>query len=122
MNKKIEFRKYRLLQTIKYSSRSGNKEGYIKIYPNNSLDHERTKFLVAYKLKKQGFYVLSEVTFNNGKRTDLAVISPEGHGTLIEIIKSESKERYDEKLDSYPLEWDMLAISVDDFDIKTFEL
>lgn len=121
-SKKYEFKKIRLLQTIKYNCRSGNKEGYIKIYANNSLIHEETKLKIAYKLKKQGYYILSEVSFLNGKRADLVAISPKGVGTIIEVLQSESEEQYEKKLNSYPLDWEMVAVSCKDFSLEDFEI
>ena len=122
MNKRHEFKKIRLLQTIQHTSRYSNKEGCIKIYANNSLIHEETKLRIAYKLKKQGFYILSEVTFLNGKRADLIAISPEGEGTIIEVLNSESEARYEEKLNSYPMEWEMIKVEIKEFNINNFEL
>jgi len=123
MNKKVELKKYRLLQKIKYSSRSGNKRGYVKIYPNNSYKHELVKFQIAYKLLSQGFEVYSEVEFNNGKRADLVAIDKKsGKGYIIEVLNSESNKRYELKLDSYPLEFEMIKVHVDKFNLDNFSI
>ena len=119
--KQEEFKKNRLLQMIKHNSRFGNKDGYVKVYPNNSLNHEESKLRIAYKLKKQGFYVLSEVEFNNGQRADLVAIK-EGKGWIIEVVSSETKESIDNKLNTYPIEFEIRIINCQDFSLDEFEL
>jgi len=62
----------RLIQNITFQDR---KEGYVKIYPNNTKEHELVKFLICDKLKRLGYnYVTIDL---EGYRT----------GSLNEVIK-----------------------------------
>ncbi len=97
------------------------KEGYVKIYPNNSFEHEKVKFEIAYKLKKQGYKVFTECRISGG-RVDLAVISPKADGYIIEVLKTESKERYEAKLDRYDINWTLVKVYCKDFDINSWDL
>lgn len=123
MNKKIKeyYQRNTLLQSIKYNDRSGNKEGMIKIYPNNSLTHERIKLEIAYKLKNLGFQIWSECTFVNGGRADLVAIKA-GKGYIIEVAASETEERFLAKKEKYPAIFEIIKVNVTDFDINKFEL
>ena len=116
----IKYKINRLLQEIEVSDR---KEGYVKIYPNNSPQHELIKFLIADKLKRKGFKVYSECRFtqNRGK-ADLVVISPEAKGFVIEIMGSETEERLEKKMCKYPMEFEIIPVNTSNFHIETFEI
>ena len=121
MNKQEEyFIKSRLLQKIKHLDRHGNKEGCIKIYPNNSLEHEQTKLAVAYKLKNLGFEIWTECRFDSG-RADIVAIQ-KGQGYIIEILHSETDEQYELKTQKYPKEFTLRKVNTKDFDIEAFDL
>jgi len=110
----------RLLQKIVFRDR---KEGYVKIYPNNTKEHELTKFLVCDKLKRLGYKVYTECRFeNNCGRADIVAISEEGKGYIIEILCSETQERLNEKLNKYPIEFELITVFTKNFDIDTWEL
>ena len=114
--------RYKINKLLRKMDSSNRREGYIKIYSNNSWEHTETMFQIAYKLKKEGFLVYSECKFINGKRADLIVFSPSGEGTIIEILHSESKERFNQKLNDYPIDFEIMAVSTKDFDINKFNL
>lgn len=124
MNKKaIQFKTYRLLQKIDFKDRTGNKEGYVKIYPNNTETHETIKFQIALKLKKDKFKVYTECSFVDGSgRADLIAIAPNGNGYIIEVLCSETEERYLEKEAKYPKEFDIIKVKAKDFNIDEFKL
>lgn len=122
MNKKAEFKKYRLMQTIKFSSRSGNKIGCSKCWKGVSYNHWRVMSDIVWKLVNYGYTVFTEVEFTNGKRADIVCIIDSGDGVIIEILDSETDEGYDEKLDSYPIEFNMVKVRTKDFDINKWEL
>jgi len=119
-NKEV-FQRNRLLQKIRQSNRSGSHKGCIRIFSNNSLEHEETKLKVAYKLKKQGFEIWSEVIFNNGSRADLLAIK-EGKGYIIEILHSETKKQLAEKVKKYPSEFELISVTTKDFNLEEFEV
>lgn len=113
MNKKAQYKINQALSLIEHTSLG--KEGYIKVSTNTSWEHLKKATEVSYMLKKQGFLVYSEVKFkNNLGRCDLLVFSPEGFGTIIEVLHSESKEKFNEKLNKYPIEFDIIPISTKD--------
>ena len=120
MKNKTQFKINRLIQEIVYSDR---KEGFLKIYKNNTREHELVKFLIADKLMRQGYKVYSECRFtrNRGK-ADLVVFSQGGDGTIVEVLNSESDEGYDEKLSKYPIEYNMVSVKTEGFDIDSWEL
>jgi hypothetical protein len=102
--------------------RLNTQSGSVKIYPNNTLIHETTKTQVVYWLLKNGWKVWTEIEFvNNGGRADIVCISG-GIGYIIEILCSESEERYNNKLSKYPREFKMLKINTKDFNYDTFKI
>ncbi len=121
MNKKTkEFKRWRLIQSINSKDR---KEGFVKLYPNNTYDHEMVKCKVAYKLKKQGYSIYSECRFSDGSgRADLVAISQDGVGYILEIVHSESEKRFSDKLDKYPIEFNLVKIECKNFNIHSWEL
>lgn len=117
MNKQIKRRL--LLQSIKTDSR---KESYCKYYPNNSDAHEDVKWFILKKFKKRKYLVYTEGVLSTGGRFDIALISPEGIGTIVEVMNSEKEKNFNDKLNKYDLLWNIISVSVKDFDIDEFEL
>jgi len=115
-----KFKEYRLLQKLDYKSRCGNKEGYVKIYPNNSFEHEKTKFEVAYYLKKQGFKIYTEGEFSRGGRGDIIAIK-DGEGYIIEILHSEDEKKFHNKELIYPTEFKIYKVYTKNFSIDSFK-
>ena len=93
------------------------------LFRNNTIRHETVKFQIAHLLLKQGFDIYPECEFKsrNGKkgRADLVVIK-DNLGYIIEVLASESEERYLSKQDYYPEEFTMVKVRVDDFDPETW--
>jgi hypothetical protein len=109
-----------LLQLIQPDCRHGNKEGYVKPQVANTLSHEVTKFKVVYWLRKNGYKVYTESAFTNKKgRADITAIQ-NGQGYAIEILCSESDERYLTKMDTYPKEFTLVKVRCDEFDFDNF--
>jgi len=120
MKTKTKFKVNRLLQLILPSDR---KEGYVKIYPNNTREHELVKFLICDKLKRRKFMVYTECRFvNNLGKPDIVCFSPDGEPYIIEVLKSESEDRFNEKLCKYPIDFDVIPVRTKDFKISEFEL
>jgi len=104
------------LRLISHNSLRGSKEGFIKVSSNTSLIHAQKVLEVAYKLKKQGYLVYSEVKFldNSLGRCDLLVFDEDGNPTIIEVLHSETDKKLCEKLAKYPIEFAILTISTKD--------
>lgn len=115
------YRRNRLLQKIKHTSRSGSREGYIKVWASNSLKHEETKLKIAHKLKKQGFEVWSETEFVTGGKADILAIK-DGKGYIIEILHSETMKQLAKKIEKYPSEFEFMAVRTEGFDLQEFEV
>ena len=121
MNKKDSiFLRNKLLQKVKHVDRFGNKEGMIKIHLSNSLEHEKTKLEVAYKLKKLGFEVWSECGFVDGKGDLVAIRN--GIGYIIEILVSETIKRFNLKKKKYPKEFQLIKIDSNKLNIGEFRI
>lgn len=123
MNKRNSlFKKNRLLQSLKYNTRSGNKEGYCKYYYNNSDLHEDTKWGIFKKLKNLGFSVWTECEFNIGGRGDIVAIDRNGNGYIIEILVSETNEKYLSKKNKYPSEFKIISVDANEVNLSEWGL
>lgn len=112
-NKIIENRKLKELILKPYRLRGINTK--------NTIEHETVKFQIAYILSKQGYEVFLESPIKGGGRPDIIAINGP-HGFIIEVLHSESEERYYEKLNKYPEEFVMKKVRTKDFDISNFKL
>ena len=111
---------YNLLQNIYYQDRVGNKEGFIKIYANNTEEHEKVKFEIGLKLKKEGWKIYSECRFKNNKgRADLIAIR-NGMGYIIEVMTSEKELGH--KRFKYPHEFTLIEVRTKNFKIEKFKI
>jgi len=119
--KKAMIEENKLLQLIIPQSRHGNKAGCVKVYPNNSVEHEVVKTKVAHKLMNLGFKVYTETEFTNGKRADIVAIQ-NGVGYAVEVLHTESEERYIAKMSSYPEEFTLVKVRTGEFDYENFKL
>lgn len=115
-------KKYNLLKTIKHNSLSGNKRNFIKCWGRVSYNHFIVMCSIVWKLINQGYEVFTEVTFNNGKRADIVAISLDNCGYIIEVLESETDKRFNQKLNDYPIEWEMIKVNCKDFSIEKWEL
>ena len=86
MNKQQLARKrMEVLQKVRVSNRKVN---VLRVSPNNTYDHEKTKFDVFFHCRQQGWDVISEAIFENGKRADILILDT---NTVVEVIKSEKE-------------------------------
>jgi len=123
MNSDIKNRlNYNLLQEIYYQDRIGNKKGFIKYYPNNTDEHEDTKWKICKKLIKDKYDVYTECRFKSDKgRADIIAIR-EGFGYIIEVVTTEKEKSITEKKGKYPIRFELVVVKSKGFDIKKFEL
>jgi hypothetical protein len=87
------------MNEIRFSNRSGSHINCIRIFPNNTLEHEMTKFKVCWTLRKWGYDFITEAIFKNNKRADVIDVS---NGIIYEILKSEKEEELVDKTETYP--------------------
>ena len=99
-----EYFKRRLLNEVRISNRKLNVFNYA---PNNTKEHEVTKFLVFMYYRDLGYDVLTEAIFNNGSRADVVVLDRE---LIVEILCSETREMLDKKVVNYPSCFEIVSI------------
>jgi competence CoiA-like predicted nuclease len=105
-----------------YIKRINQKEGWCKIFSNNSLKHEMVKFAIMHKLKGMGYEVWSEVELTNGfsGRPDIYAVKGE-HCFIIEVLNSETeKDCIKNKADKYPIK--PIMVKTKDFDFEDIKL
>jgi hypothetical protein len=83
----------------------------IRINTHNNLTHELAKTIKAYELIKEGYTILTEATFKSGGRADILIMEK---FMAIEILDSETEERFSKKLDTYPEELDIVPFYAED--------
>ena len=111
MNKKDSiYLRNKLLQKIKHTNRSVNKEGYVKLNCSNSLEHEMAKTKVTYLLKLRGYYVFTECEFSERVGIGDIIAIRKGRGYIIEILTSETDKRFNKKKSKYPKEFNLIKI------------
>jgi hypothetical protein len=124
MNKlNSEIFRNKIFRQVRSSNRSGSHNGCVRIFPNNTFEHERVKFEICYKLLGEGWDILTEAIFTNGKRCDILAVS-KGRAVIIEIETPKSKKELDKKMLSkkeYP-DFEMILVITDKFDRETFEI
>ena len=111
---------YNLLKHIYYQDRVGNKEGFVKIYPNNTDLHENCKWALCRKLKKLGYSIYTECRFSeNQGRADIVAIK-DGIGHIYEVVVTEKEKSIAEKRDKYPQDFDVIVVDARNFKIEDY--
>jgi len=113
------------LNSIDKSARNGSKDGFVKIWPNNTYEHELVKFKITFKLINEGWHVFSEARINSNIRVDLVAISKSGVGVIIEVETPKSPKEWEKKLKSkmkYPKEFEIIIVNSKNFDIDKFKV
>jgi len=120
MNKKEKsFKKIRALQQIAYTDR--NKRNCARYWKGVSYEHWRVMSDIVWKLANQGYEVFTECTVK-GNRMDMVAISSSGDLFCIEILKSEPEARYEQKLNDYDINFQMVKVRTKNFKIEDWEL
>lgn len=123
MNKKQkEFKKHRILQELRFNSRTGNKKNMVKYWKNTSYEHFRVMSDILFKLCNLGFEIYSEAEFSGGGRCDLYAISPNSESYCIEILHSETEKRFNLKKETYPSESTLIKVKTKGFNKDTWKL
>lgn len=125
MNKLEKLKNRRNVLDLFETNSINGKQSYCKIWGNEkghcSDYHELTKFLVCKKLKfVYGCEFWTEIVFKKSKcRADILCIDKSGNGIIIEILDSESEEKFSVKLEKYPLP--IHKVYVKNFDIDKWD-
>jgi len=121
MTNKEYFMRNNLIQSMRFSNRSGSHKNCFRYHQNNTDEHEDTKYQVYKKLIKSGFEVWTEAIFSNGTRADIVAIFG-GKGYIVEILHSESDASFELKKTKYPKEFMLIKIKTKDFNVEEFEI
>jgi len=123
MDKKMFWENY-YMQKIKFSNRSGSHRNCIRVFKNNTYEHERIKFDICLKLIKEGYTIWTECIFTTGQRADILAISGK-HGYVIEIETLKSPKEMGKKLNQkykYPDEFTLVVVNTKEFNIDKWNL
>ena len=125
MNKrKKQFWENYYSQKIRYSNRSGSHKNCIRVFKNNTYEHEKTKFEISWKLIKEGYSIWTECIFTTGQRADIMAIKDD-NAYLIEIETPKSPKLMNEKIlekYKYPDEFELIIVNTENFNIDEFEV
>ena len=88
----------------------------VRINTHNNLSHEIAKAIKCYELIKSEKTILTEAIFKSGCRADILILND---FRVIEILDTETKERFDAKRITYPEEVEIIPFKADEI-IKTF--
>jgi len=105
------YRTREFLNEIRMSNRSGSHVNCLRLFKNNTIAHEQTKFLVCWTLLKWGHDFVTEAIFNNGKRADVIDIT---EGIVYEVIKSETEEKLADKTENYPAIFEIRKVNANE--------
>ncbi len=121
MNKRDKaIKRNKVIDLIDRSSLNGTKVNCAKYWRGTTYEHWRVMSDIIWKLASQGYETFTEVTFNNGARADILVIDNSGEGYVIEVLHTETDERFNLKLDSYPLP--IIKVRTKGFNIDEWDL
>lgn len=121
MNRQEKDKKRReALNLIRMSNRSGSHLNCVRFFRNNTWEHEMVKAQVCLKLLKQGYDLFTECIFENG-RADIMAIAQDGSAYIIEVLNSETEERFLAKQETYP-DIPIIKIYCKNFEINDWDL
>lgn len=109
------------MDLIDRNSLSGTRIYCAKYWRGVTLQHWRVMSDIVWKLASQGYEVYTEIVFADGSgRGDILAIDTNGNGYIIEVLHSEKDERFNLKLESYPLP--IIKVKTKEFDINKWDL
>ena len=92
------------MRKIRPNSRGRKYINAVLLSGGNTWLHEVGKCRECYKLAQKGIDFLTEVIFENGQRADILALDVEGEGIhVIEILCSETEERFNKKEYPFPI-------------------
>ncbi len=121
MSKKEEALAEKKLKDLIKRSCMSNRRNCAKYWNGVTRAHYITMCELVYKLVSSGWEVFSEVEFKNGGRADLVAING-GIGQIVEILHTESEEKFNKKKDTYPSEFILRGVRTKNFNIDDFDI
>lgn len=114
MNEREKYlNRQKTLDYVKKSSLSGTQVGRAKCWKNTTYKHWMTICSIVWKLVKDGYSVYTETEFINGTRADIFYIDHNGDGGIVEVLNTETNERFNIKLEKYPFH--ITKVRVDEY-------
>ena len=99
MNKQqLARQRMEVLSKVRISNRKVN---VLRVSPNNTYAHEKTKFDVFFYCRQQGWDVITEAIFETGGRADILILDTD---TVVEIVHTEKEENCCVKVKKYRVE------------------
>jgi len=98
-----------------------NRKGCSKCWKGVTNEHYIVMSNIVWWLVNQGYDVFTEAEFKKGGRADI-VCWISGQAFAIEVLHTETDERYEAKFDKYPEDFTMVKIKTGGFDISSFVL
>ncbi len=108
---KIDLLKYRN-QVASYVRSFHIKRNVVNINAHNSIEHEKIKFEICYRLKSEGQHFFTEAPIcGSGNKKGYADIVILDTGTIIEILVSETEEQVKKKVEKYPRMMEIVSVT-----------
>ena len=115
MNKKqIAINRMKALEQIKRSSQFATRFGCAKCWKGTSKKHFMTISDIVWRLiNEYNYEILTEAEFVGGGRADIFYLDNNKNPGVIEVLNSETNERFNIKLESYP--FPITKVRVDEY-------
>ena len=111
----------KLKRMIKYRS-INNRRNSVKCWGGTTYKHYITICQIVFKFVQAGYEVFTEVEGKDEKwRADIVAING-SVGQIVEVLHSESDERFQKKKKYYPKEFILRAVKTKDFDLDSFDI
>lgn len=98
MNKQ-EASERKAINHIRISNRSGSMVNKLRMFKNNTFDHELAKYFLCWELLQRDHNFITEAIFENNQRADIIDLTTQ---TIYEIMENETIEEFNKKIKSYP--------------------
>jgi len=121
MNKKQIYIENKKLKDLIKRESTNNRRGCAKFWKGVTKEHWRVMCDIVWKLVNQGYEVYTEAEFVSGGRADVVAII-NGSGFIIEVLHTETEERYSAKFNKYPKEFFMIKVKTKGFKIDNFDI
>lgn len=103
-----EYRRREYLQEIRHTNLCSQHINCIRVFKNNTVEHEMRKVEICMWLLKNDKEFLTEAIFNNNKRCDIVNITD---GIIYEVLCSETEKMLAEKIKEYPEIFEIRSVS-----------
>ena len=100
---------------------TSNRRNCVKYWGKTTKEHFLVMCQICFKLAENGYEFFTEAEFKNGGRADIVAING-NVGQIIEVLHTESEERFMKKKDTYPKEFILRGVRTKNFNIEEFDI